>query len=636
MTVGKTDSKTGCLDRWGIYSGYRDSTGIWRPTTAVTRSAIRAAAGRPPTSAREGDAAPLRLLNAGEWASVSGCGELVFEDGTTLAVRDRLPPDLPVGYHDLHLSGQSRPQRIIVSPPGGCYLPDGLDAWGWSVQLYALRSTRSWGIGDLADLRRFAKWSTEETTARLLLVNPLCAATPVVPQQSSPYYPSSRLFRNPLYLSVEAMPGAKNDHEAIGSLAAAARRLNEQRLIDRDAVFKIKMTAFERLWRRFHPTPAFERYRAGHGDTLERFATFCTLAEYHGSNWHAWPARFRHPNSAAVKRFAVESSRRVRFHEWLQWLLDEQLGRAARHSLLVTDLPVGVDPCGADAWCWQDVLATDIRVGAPPDQFNTLGQDWALQPFVPQHLREARYRPFIEALRAALRHARGVRIDHVMGLFRLYWIPKGLRPDQGAYVAYPSEEMLAVLAVESHRAEAFVVGEDLGTIESGVRQRLARHRVLGCAVLWFERKRPARYRPQTLASVTTHDLPTIAGLWSGEDVHIQRALGLHPPEEDYQRVRRRLCRLTGLAYDADVHEIIRRVHRELAQAASLVRVVTVEDALNVRERPNMPGIVASYPNWSLALPVPLDRIRNHPQVNAVSKAMAASVGRQVKASSGRL
>jgi 4-alpha-glucanotransferase len=443
-----------------------------------------------------------------------------------------------------------------------------------------------------------------------------------LPQQPSPYHPSSRLFRNPLYLSVEAMPGATEDREAINRLAAAARALNEHRLIDRDAVFKLKMAAFERLWKRFRPTHAFERYRAEQGATLATFAVFCTLAERYGTNWHVWPARFRRPTSAAVKRFAVESGRRVGFHQWLQWLLDEQLARAAKHSLLVTDLPVGVDPCGADAWCWQDVLAPDVRVGAPPDQFNNLGQEWGVQPFVPWRLRAARYAPLVEGLRAVFRHAGGLRIDHVMGLFRLFWVPSGLTPDKGVYMAYPSEEMLAVLAVESHRAKAFVVGEDLGTVEPGVRRHLTRHRVLGCAVMLFEKNRPARYRSRTLASVTTHDLPTIAGLWSGDDVRVQRELGLRPPGEDYQRMRRRLCRLTGLSHDSPVRTIIPRVHRELAQGSCLLRVATIDDALGVSERPNMPGTTAGYPNWSLALPVPLDRIRNHPLVGAVANTMA--------------
>ena len=283
---------------------------------------------------------------------------------------------------------------------------------------------------------------------------------------------------------------------------------------------------------------------------------------------------------------------------------------------------MGVDPGGADAWCWQDVLATNVRIGAPPDQFNTLGQDWGLQPFKPRELRAQGYAPFINALRAVLRHAGGLRMDHVMGLFRLFWVPRGLTPDRGAYVTCQSEEMLAVLAVESHRAKAFVVGEDLGTVEPAVRRRLARHQVLGCAVMLFEKSRPACYRTQSLASVTTHDLPTITGLWSGEDEHVQRELGLRAPEKDYRRIRRRWCRFTGLAWDADPQAIISRVHQQLSQGSSLLRVATIDDALGVSERPNMPGTTTAYPNWSLALPIPLERIRNHKLVGAVAEAMA--------------
>lgn len=609
------------VDRRGVYIGYQDSTGVWRPTQASTRHAIYAAMGSASENDRAESIPPVRLVKAGTTSPLSGPGELILEDGTRLALTKRLPSDLPVGYHDLHLLRQDHSQRIIVSPPNGCFLPDHLDAWGWSVQLYALRSARSWGIGDLADLRRFVRWSSANTSARLLLVNPLCAATPGLPQQASPYFPSSRLFRNPLYLDVEAMPGTGNDSAPIHRLAVEARALNDRRLIDRDAVYKIKMKAFERLWKSFRPTPPFDKYCKQQGEPLELFAAFCALAEHFGPDWRVWPARFRRPDSTAVKWFAAESAVRIRFHQWLQWQLDDQLGRAGKKCRLITDLPVGVDPGGADAWHWQDVLASGVHVGAPPDQFNTLGQDWNLQPFVPHRLRGMGYVPFIQGLRAAFRHAGGLRMDHIMGLFRLFWIPNGMTPARGAYVAYPAEEMLAVMAVESHRAKALVIGEDLGTVQPGVRRCLARHQVLGYAVMWFEKNRPSRYRAKSLASITTHDLPTIAGLWHGKDVQIQRQLGLCPPEEDYKRISHRLCRLTGLGPTSNPHEVIHLLHRLLAEATSRLRVTTLDDALGVVERPNMPGTITEYPNWSLALPHPLEEICRHPLVLNVVRAM---------------
>jgi 4-alpha-glucanotransferase len=283
-------------------------------------------------------------------------------------------------------------------------------------------------------------------------------------------------------------------------------------------------------------------------------------------------------------------------------------------------LPVGFDPDGADAWTWQDLLATGISVGAPPDEFNPRGQDWGVPPFVPHRLRAAACEPFAQTLRATLRHAGGLRIDHVMGLFRLFWIPEGGNPEQGAYVRYPAEDLLAIVAVESHRARAVVVGEDLGTVEEGVRAQLAARRILSCRLLWFEAERPATYPRLSLAAVTTHDLPTISGLWSGADLRAQRALGLSPNQDGIRAIRRRLRSMTGLGRDADPATMITRAHRLLAEAPSVMIAATLEDALAVEERPNIPGTTgAQRANWSIALPALLEAIETNP--------LAASIGR---------
>ncbi|MBN1382113.1 MAG: 4-alpha-glucanotransferase [Deltaproteobacteria bacterium] len=620
MTMKKSERNKG-IDAWGVYEGYRDSHFRWQKTDPKARDAIHSAMDIPFKGAIEEAERPVRVIKAGRGYGIRGHGEIVLEDGTTLKIKDRLPSDLPVGYHHLYLSHRGKPQLIIVAPSEGCYLPDGLNAWGWSVQLYALRSSRSWGIGDLGDLERCAKWSVAKTKADLLLINPLCAATPGLPQQPSPYYPTSRLFRNPLYLNIEAVPGAAEDHKSIEKLAAKARQMNDKRHIDRDAVFKLKMTALDRLWKTFRPTRAFEHYCADQGDALEKFAIFCALSEQYGSNWHDWPKRFRRSDGGAVKRFAEESIQRMRFHQWLQWLIDGQLGLVGKSTLLITDLPIGFDPGGADAWRWQDMMAEGVRMGAPPDKFNALGQDWGVEPFVPWKLRKAGYGPFIESLKAAMTHAGGLRIDHVMALFRLFWIPEGMAPQRGTYVAYPVEEMLAVLAVESQRHKAVIIGEDLGTVAAGVRRRLAFRRILGCALFWFEKKLPSVYRTQTMASITTHDLPTLAGLWSGQDVRIQRKLGLNPPEEDYRRICRRVSKLAEVPGDVQAADVIPKLHKALAQGSSMVAVAMIDDALGVLKRPNMPGTTTSYPNWSLALPVMLDDVPKHPLVCSVAAAM---------------
>jgi len=288
---------------------------------------------------------------------------------------------------------------------------------------------------------------------------------------------------------------------------------------------------------------------------------------------------------------------------------------------VIQDLPIGVDADGADAWAWQDMLALGMSVGAPPDAFSPHGQDWGLPPLIPHRLRGARYEPFIQTIRAALRHAGGLRIDHVMGLFRLFWIPRGMTAADGAFVRYPVDDLLAIVALESHRARAFVVGEDLGTVEGGVRERLAAQRVLSYRLFWFESEPPARYPELALAAVTTHDLPTIAGLWTGTDLEAQRALGWHPNEGGFQWMRARLREFAGVDDSAAVPEVIERTYRLLAGSPCAVVTATLEDALAVPERPNLPGTTTERPNWSLALPAPLEELERHPLPRAIAGAL---------------
>jgi 4-alpha-glucanotransferase len=604
-------------DVWGIDDGYEDALGTWRQTPTATRSALLAAMGADPAEPRPPATAPVHVLRSGQTLPLEGPAELRLEDGTVLRVDVALPPDLPLGYHELRALAGELTTQVIVRPDQ-CYLPVDWHTWGWTVQLYALRSAGSWGIGDLSDLRGLASWSATELGAGILLLNPLHAATPVIPQQPSPYFPSSRRYRNVLYLCVEEVPGAVEAGIELERLAAAGRALTRERRIDRDAIFRLKMQALEHLWPHFGGDPAFDRYCHEQGTALQQFATFCALAEHYGRGWQAWPAEYRRPEAQAVARFAAERADRVRFHQWLQWLLDVQLARAVAELPLMQDLPIGVDPNGADAWAWQDVLATDVTVGAPPDKYNTLGQDWGLPPFIPHELRAVAYGPFRQTIRATLRHAGGLRIDHVMGLFRLYWIPPGTDPSQGAYVRYPADELLAIVALESQRAQAMVVGEDLGTVEEGVKERLAAHCLLSYRLLWFETEPPARYPELALAAVTTHDLPTIAGLWSGADLRIQRRLGLRPNEEGLREIRERLRAMTGLSAGANVDEVIVRAHQLLAEAPSVVVTAALEDVLAVEERPNMPSTTTEWPNWSLALPTQLEGLKTQASARAIA------------------
>ena len=592
--------------RWGVEVDYEDAAGVRRTSPPSTVDAILAALAADGASPPPG---AVRFAGPGRSASVDGPSQLTLEDGTVLRVDDRLPPDLPYGYHTLAGLDDDAETRLIATP-GRCRLPADAPAWGWAVQLYALRSSRSWGMGDLGDLRELACWSAGDLDAGLILVNPLHASLPGRPQTASPYYPSSRRFRNPLYLRVEDAPGASDLGPDLDELAAAGRALNRDPRIDREAVFGLKMDALGRLWGRFPGDPAFDRYCDTEGRGLEGFATFSVLATTYGRGWRNWPEGLRHPDRPEVSAFRAEHAYEVRFHQWLQWLVDLQLGAASAHTPIVHDLAVGVDPDGVDAWLWQDSFAVGMKVGAPPDEFNTQGQDWGLPPFDPWKLRAAGYVPFVETIRAALRHAGGLRLDHVMGLFRLFWIPDGASAAEGAYVRYPAADLLDIVALESHRVGAYVIGEDLGTVEPHVRTELAERNVLSYRLLWFEDRPPEDYPVQALAAVTTHDLPTVAGLWTGSDLEDQRRIGLEPNVESTEAIRTRLATTLGLADDAPAEEVVAGTCQLLASTPSMLVTAALDDALAVKERPNMPGTTDQWPNWSIPLPLPLEEIQD--------------------------
>lgn len=612
---------------WGVQPGYHDDRGSWRdvpPETVDALVAVMGAGRRPPPSVSAHPSAdnPVLVVSAGEPAEVPGHWLLRTSDGAELVVEGALPTDVPLGYHHLRREDDGLLVRLIVAPPA-CHLPAGLRTWGWALQLYAARSRSSWGMGDLGDLARLGRWSAG-LGAGMAMVNPLHAALPTGHQQASPYSPSSRSYRNPLYLRIEDVPGAGALGADLEALAAAGRALNGDRLIDRDAVWRLKAAALEPLWGRFGGSggdPAFDSYCEEEGPALAAYATFCALAEHHGVPWTNWPSGLRDPDGAEVVAFVARERERIRYHQWLQWLVDEQLCRAGAVIGVVQDLAIGVDPAGADAWLWQDCLAFDVRVGAPPDEFSAAGQNWGLPPFDPWRLRAAAYQPFITTVRAALRHAGGVRIDHVMGLFRLFWIPPGASAAQGAYVEYPWRDLLAILALESHRAGAWVVGEDLGTVEPFVREELGRRSILSYRLMWFEDSPPRHFPTQAMAAVTTHDLPTVAGLWTGSDLDEQEKLALDPNVESTVAMRRRLQEWTGVTDDAPVEEVVRRTYEVLAEAPSMVTAATLDDALGVPERPNLPGTTDERPNWCLALPVPLEDVETDPGVAGVAHAV---------------
>lgn len=483
-------------------------------------------------------------------------------------------------------ASKNRPPRLRRPklPDDPCW-PAPRRAWGWAVQLYALRSRDSWGVGDLADLRRFARWS-RRAGASLILLNPLGAQTPTLPYQPSPYYSSSRRFRNTVYLRVEEVDGAHGVD--LSAEREAALRLNAERLIDYDRVFELKTRALERVYAAVPDPPGFSSYVARQGPALRDFAVF---------------------NATREKR-ALTGDDPVSFHMWIQFHLDRQLARASREIGLITDVPVGFASDGFDAWRWKDYLAPGMRVGAPPDEFFRDGQDWGTPAFNPWKLGGAHWAPFIDAMRSASSHATGVRLDHVMGLFRLFWIPDGMTAAQGAYVKYPAPILLSLLANESRRAKAFVIGEDLGLVEPAVRRNLRKKGSLSYRLVWFEGLDPDQWPRDAVAAVGTHDLPTVAGIWTRSE-----------PEHRLHHLREKLVSMTHLPDDTPPIDVAVAVYDRLARGRTRMVLVSMEDALGAHERPNVPGTINEFPNWRIALPVALEEIERSEGVHRIVHAM---------------
>lgn len=595
-------------DGWGIDHGYHATNGDWHETPTDTRDAIRAAMGAAPGESRAPEAAPVWTVPVGWGESLRNPCRLLLEDGTELGVLDGLPPDLPLGRH--HLTPvDGGPTTLLMVRPRTCHRPHGMRASALAVQAYASRSSQSWGIGDLRDLRQLGAWVRDAGIDHLAL-SPLHAPSPGDHPQPSPYYPSSRRNLNPLHIAVEEVPGAAKD-DVVRKLGDEARSLLADRRIDRSAVWAAKREALKHLFDDLGTAGQreLEAFRAQRGDDLERWAIFCTISEQHPGTWRDWPTELQHPDSPGVARYAADRADQVRFHCWLQLVADRQLAALVEVAPIVTDLAVGVDPGGADAWIDQDLLALDARVGAPPDDFAADGQDWGLPPSIPHLMRQDGYETFARTIRAALRHGAGIRIDHVLGLFRLFWIAPGGSARDGAYVRYPADDLLSVLAIESERAGAFVIGEDLGTVEDGVRDDLAQIGVLSTRLVYFEDTGPSQWPPNVGGAVTTHDLPTIAGTWDRADARLRREAGLSDDGTD--SLRESLERLVG-DDDHEVADVVVAAHEALAASPVELAIANLDDVLCIPERPNMPGTVDEWPNWSIAHPDLIDDLIDGP------------------------
>ncbi|MGP4010798.1 4-alpha-glucanotransferase [Streptomyces sp. 4N124] len=593
------------------------------------------------------------------------------EQGETRAAAEQLPP----GVHRLTATapdGRTARVHLVVAPPR-LPTPPGR-SYGLLVQLYSLLSRRSWGMGDLGDLAELAAWAGRALGAGFVQVNPLHAAVPGTPTDPSPYRPSSRRFPDPVHLRVEDIPefAYADGRERVRGLLERAARLRESvlekgELIDRDAVWGLKREALE-LVREVPLGPgrraAYVDFLAEQGAALEDHATWYALAEVHGPDWRGWPTGLRDPRSAETARARRELMDRVDFHCRLAWLTDAQLTaaqRAAREAGMpvgiVHDLAVGVHPEGADAWAQQRYFAAGMSAGAPPDAFNARGQDWGLPPWRPDRLAESGYAPFRMLLKALFRYAGALRIDHVMGLFRLWWVPEGLPPTEGTYVRYDAEAMLAILVLEASRAGAVVIGEDLGTVEPGVRETLRERGVLGTSVLWFERDwegdgrplPPDRWRADCLATATTHDLPPTAARLTGDHVELRDRLGLLTRPVDEERAEAAadtgewltlLARLGllqgtsgGLGTSAEEAEV-QAVHRYLLRTPARMIGIWLPDGVGDRRPQNLPGTWDQYPNWRLPVadaegrPMTLEELAGSARLHALVEVVRASGGRQ--------
>ncbi|MFC9912332.1 4-alpha-glucanotransferase [Streptomyces sp. NPDC127197] len=616
----------------------------------------------PPTVVCWGTAAPdvLATLPAGTRLRIE------TEQGETRAAAEQLPP----GVHRLTATAPAgrTAHAHLVAAPTRLPTPTGR-SYGLLVQLYSLLSHRSWGMGDAGDLAELAAWAGRALGAGFVQVNPLHAAVPGAPTDPSPYRPSSRRFPDPVHLRVEDVPEFAyiGDRERVRALTERAERLRETvlekgALIDRDAVWELKREALELL----HDVPlgpgrraAYCDYLAEQGQALEDHATWCALAEVHGPDWHRWPAGLRDPRSTETARARGELMDRVDFFSRLAWLTDTQLTAAQRTAReagmpvgIVHDLAVGVHPGGADAWAQQQYFAAGMSVGAPPDAFNARGQDWGLPPWRPDRLAAAGYAPFRGLLRGLFRYAGALRIDHVMGLFRLWWVPRGLPPTEGTYVRYDAEAMLAVLVLEASRAGALVIGEDLGTVEPGVRETLRDRGVLGTSVLWFERDwdgdgrplPPERWRADCLATATTHDLPPTAARLTGEHVELRDRLGLLTRPLDMERAeaaadtgewlalltRLGLLRGTGGGLVTSEEEAeVQAVHRFLLRTPARMIGVWLPDGVGDRRPQNLPGTWDEYPNWRLPVadvegrPVTLEELAGSARLHALVEVLRA-------------
>ena len=603
----------------------------------------------------------------GEWdLGAQAAVDEALVNGTLLRQFEVVLPDFDeVGYHQLSVKANnaSAARASLIVAPATCYQPpelaNGRKIWGISLQLFSLRSQRNWGIGDFSDLQ-----ATIEILAPLginvLGLNPMHALFPHLPENASPYSPSSREFLNPVYLDVEAIDEFEHDpevkHQVTGrEFQASLQALRDLELIDYREVWSLKLQVLAKLYQAFRQQrlntgsarrQAFRQFQQNGGQDLFKFALFEALqGSFYRQDaaidqWQKWPEAYRDPESEVVARWADEHGDEIEFHQYLQWNAEQQLAAAqetcTRHGMCIgiyRDLAVGDAGSSAQCWARQGDYAPEVGVGAPPDDFNANGQNWALPPLKPQALSDQAYRPFINTLRANMRHAGALRIDHIMGLMRLFWVPPNCSPREGTYVSYPFSDLLGILALESQRNRCLIIGEDLGTVPDEVRHALESNKMLSYRILYFEKdwhqgtiKPPADFPYYALCTAGSHDLPTLRGFWQESDLELREQLDLFPSDEFRQQQRqirqrdrleilaalKRENLLAGEAINGSHggedfgSELARSIQRYLARSGSMLLMVQLEDLLSQAKQVNVPGTINEYPNWRVKLSAKLE------------------------------
>ena len=567
-----------------------------------------------------------------------------------------LGADLPLGYHRLWTGLATTGMQLIVTPDR-CWLPEGIGRgqrlWGVSAQLYLLRSDDNWGIGDFTDLRHLVGIAAL-AGADIVGVNPLHAMFPDNPEHASPYSPATRLLLNVLNIDVAAIPELSRSPAGQGQMKdlafkqslSACRNSAQVRYTD---VAKLKLPVLGTVFAEAWPVAdaerkvAFAAFRAEGGETLQRACLFLALRSHFvetagSADWHHWPEAFRDVRSSSVAQFAKDHPDKVGFQAWLQFIADEQLAAAAQATSAMAvgiyrDLAVGSDSAGAETWCNPTGIVTSAHVGCPPDIYNPAGQDWGLPPLHPVALQAEAYRSFIDLVRANMRHAGGLRIDHVMALQHLYWVPQGHSPADGGYVRYPMNDLIGILALESQRHHCLVVGEDLGTVPEGFRERMEAANILSYRVMFFEKDvvrfhPPGNYPRLALAVAGSHDLPTLKAWWAGSDIDLRERLKLFPmsegsreAREERQRDREQL--LVALAEQdlspAEGGDVAAAVHTFLARSNAGFAVVQLDDVTGESEPVNVPTTTGQHPNWRRRLSLSLEQLAGSDRLVAIAR-----------------